>query len=330
MGLGIVAVLCAAVTPILAQHVDAVDGKAKVNEHAHIAEMNAVEGRTWTAGVNEFFNDMTIDEARVFMGTDLTHISEHFDKCLNQSVYDSIPTESVPAEFDAAKQWSSLMHPIRNQQRCGSCWAFSAAEVLGDRFAIATGKASPVLSTEDMVSCDTGDQGCRGGMLPNAWKYLENTGTVTDACFPYTAGGGKAATCRHSCEDSESFKKYKAKSVYAINGVLNMQKEIMKNGPIQVAFKVYRSFMSYKSGVYQKHVWEFLPQGGHAVKIVGWGTEAGTDYWRVANSWGTTWGENGFFKIARGSNQCGIETMGPPYAGLPDVAGSQSQEALVV
>ena len=96
-----------------------------------------------------------------------------------------------------------------------------------------------------------------------------------------------------------------------------MQKEIMTNGPIQVAFSVYKSFMSYKTGVYSKHWYELLPEGGHAVKIVGWGTESGTDYWLVANSWNTNWGESGFFKIKRGVNECGIETMGPPYAGLP-------------
>ena len=68
-----------------------------------------------------------------------------------------------------------------------------------------------------------------------------------------------------------------------------------------------------------KKFYELLPEGGHAVKIVGWGTEDGTDYWLVANSWNTSWGLEGFFKIARGGDQCGIETMGPPYAGMPAV-----------
>merc|ERR1711982_19786 len=92
--------------------------------------------------------------------------------------------------------------------------------------------------------------------------------------------------------------KVKAKTAYAIKGAANMQKEIMTNGPIQVAFNVFKSFMTYKSGVYKKHIWEILPEGGHAVKIVGWGTENGEDYWLVANSWNTSWGLSGFFKIA--------------------------------
>merc|ERR1712217_848889 len=126
------------------------------------------------------------------------------------------------------------------------------------------------------------------------------TGIVTDTCLPYGAGNGTAPACPSKCVSSEPFTRQKASSSYAINGVENMQKEIMTNGPIQVAFLVYKSFMSYKSGVYQKHFYETEPEGGHAVKVIGWGTEAFTDYWLVANSWSTTWGDEGLFKIKRG------------------------------
>jgi cathepsin B len=306
-----------AATPGLAQNPN---GKSQINDPAWIKLLNEIENSTWTAGQNDVFNEMSFDEARVLMGTDLLHISDYLQsggKTLDDSYYAGM--DDPPASFDARTQWQGLIHPIRDQQRCGSCWAFSASEVLSDRVAIATKKASPVLSPEDMVSCDTGDMGCQGGMLPKAWDYLQETGIVSDKCFPYGAGNGKAPTCSKQCADSETWasSKVKAKSSYAINGVPNMQKEIMTNGPIQVAFKVYKSFMSYKTGVYSKHFWELLPEGGHAVKIVGWGTEKNVDYWLVANSWNTSWGEEGFFKIKRGSNQCGIETMGPPYAGMP-------------
>merc|ERR1712183_1034238 len=168
-----------------AQHAD---GKTRVNDPDHIERLNSMIGMTWTAGHNDFFKDLTFDDARVFLGTGLTHISEHLDACLDEEVYASIGNETIPAEFDARKQWAELIHPIRDQQRCGSCWAFSASEVLSDRVAVATNRASPVLSPEDVVSCDKGDMGCSGGMLPKAWAYLTNTGLVTDTCFPYTAG----------------------------------------------------------------------------------------------------------------------------------------------
>jgi len=218
----------------------------------------------------------------------------------------------IPESFDARKQWPSFIHPIRDQAQCGSCWAFSGAEVLGDRFTIATnGKTNVVLSPEDMVSCDTGDMGCGGGMLDSEWKYLVETGIVSDACFPYSAGAGQAPACQAKCSDSEAFTKYKAADSFHLTTVEDIQKEVMTNGPVQAAFMVYKSFLSYKSGIYNKHWWQFWDQelGGHAVKIVGWGTEKNTPYWIVANSWSTTWGEDGYFRIKRGGNVCQFESM---------------------
>jgi cathepsin B len=303
-----------------------VNGNTQINDENLIAYYNSMNGASWVAGYNDFFSGMTFNDARATLGTALSHISEHLNHTLPDSVYAALGDDTIPVDFDARTKWRGLIHPIRDQQQCGSCWAFSAAEVLSDRVAIATGKESPSLSPEDMVSCDKNDMGCKGGILNRAWEYLAETGIVTESCFPYTAGDGNAPTCATKCVDGETFKKTKAQQIYAINGVTNMQKEIMTNGPIQVAFMVYKSFMSYKSGVYQKHFYELLPEGGHAVKIVGWGKESGregsTDYWLVANSWGPGWGLDGFFKIKRGSDHCGIESRGPPYAGMPAVSGS--------
>lgn len=101
----------------------------------------------------------------------------------------------------------------------------------------------------------------------------------------------------------------------------------MTNGPVQTAFTVNEDFLSYKSGVYQhktgnpvgklflsyeilkliKRITVWLKKGGHAVKIIGWGVDSGVPYWLVANSWNTDWAENGYFRILRGKNECGIE-----------------------
>ncbi|CAG2064669.1 unnamed protein product [Timema podura] len=92
-----------------------------------------------------------------------------------------------------------------------------------------------------------------------------------------------------------------------------MQLEIYKNGPVEGAFTVYSDFVQYKSGVYQHVTGTVL--GGHAIKIIGWGTEEDTPYWLVANSWNSDWGDHGFFKILRGSDHCGIESQ--VSAGIP-------------
>jgi cathepsin B len=150
-----------------------------------------------------------------------------------------------------------------------------------------------------------------------AWRYLTNTGIVTDTCFPYSSGSGTVPHCPHGqCQDtSEDYVKYKctAGSIVEATTPDEIKSEIYAHGPMETAFDVYEDFMNYKSGVYH-HVTGKL-DGGHAVKILGWGTESGMDYWLCANSWGTSWGMDGFFKIKQGD--CGIDSS--VYACTPKV-----------
>lgn len=285
---------------------------AYVNDQSHIDYLNSQV--SWTAGANSAFDGKVFMEMRHLFGTHLSHISNYENNLLPEI---NMTASAIPASFNAYEQWSGLVHPIRDQEQCGSCWAFSSSEAFSDRSSIAAGKLTPVLSAEDMVACDKKDGGCQGGQLPYAWSYIKNTGLTTDSCMPYESGSGTEGTCRTTCADGSKFSRSKARTVGAIKGNANLQKEIMTNGPVQIAFEVYKSFMSYKTGVYKKPWWELIPEGGHAVKLVGWGTDAGQDYWTVANSWSSSWGENGFFRILRGVDECGMETMGPPYAGLP-------------
>jgi len=91
---------------------------------------------------------------------------------------------------------------------------------------------------------------------------------------------------------------------------------------LRLPFTVYSDFLTYKTGVYHHTTGSAL--GGHAIKILGWGTENGTDYWLVANSWNEDWGDKGFFKIKRGTNECGIE--GSIVAGLPIIKNELQTE----
>jgi cathepsin B len=178
-----------------------------------------------------------------------------------------------------------------------------------------------------MVSCDETDHGCNGGYLDHAWAYLKNTGIVTDQCFPYGAGKGKAPACRNTCVNaSEPFTKYKVSEYYQLKEEEDIMKEIYTNGPVEAGFRVYSSFMSYAKGVYKHRILDML-EGGHAIKIVGWGVEPPkhfwqkpTKYWLCANSWTSAWGDKGFFKIVRGRNrfgssECGIQDE--VFAGHP-------------
>jgi len=258
---------------------------------------------SWTAEVNPKFAGMTMAE-----------IKNQYLGALNFPDYSqdesSIDTSSndIPTHFNSSEQWPGCIHPIRDQAHCGSCWAFAASEVLSDRFCIASNKQiNVVLSPQYLVSCNALNHGCNGGVPLLAWNFVVNTGLVTDSCWPYESGDGHNPGCKSftKCHDGQPTKMYhgKKKSITTLGNPKAIQENIMKFGPVEAAFSVYEDFISYKSGIYKHTSGSLL--GGHAVKIVGWGNENGTNFWIVANSWNTTWGESGFFRIAFG--QCGID-----------------------
>lgn len=212
------------------------------------------------------------------------------------------------SSFDSRTKWPGCVHPVRNQLQCGSCWAFSASEVASDRICISQGK-DVVLSPEYILECDSSDMGCNGGELDLVWNFLTKTGTTSDSCRPYTSGSGTVGgICSQTCSDGTPVQLFKANSNKAVIGEQAIINEVLKNGPIQVAFQVYQDFMHYKSGVYTHTSGSLL--GGHAVELVGWDVVNGVKAWIIKNSWDTTWGDQGYFMIKRGSDECGIESNG--------------------
>lgn len=201
--------------------------------------------------------------------------------------------------YDFRNKFPQCNQEIRDQQSCGSCWAFGAAEALEDRLCIATGQKVR-LSTQDMVSCDKSNYACDGGYLNLAWSYLQRTGVATEQCTPYVSGNGKVPACPSKCNDGSAIKKYKCKDVLAARGPAQIKTLIEQSGPVETGFTVYNDFFNYKSGIY--HHTSGGVAGGHAVKIVGWGVEGSTKYWICANSWGKGWGEAGYFRIKEGDS----------------------------
>jgi cathepsin B len=228
----------------------------------------------------------------------------------------------LPENFLVHDKWPQCVHKIRDQQNCGSCWAFAASEVLSDRLCIASGnKIDQVLSPQDLVSCEADNFGCDGGWPNLSWAYMQKTGIVSDTCFPYVSGGGVTKPCSikdGKCTDGSAAKKYFAKEIKEFKSIAEIKEDIFNNGPVETYFTVYGDFIYYSGGIYKRSSEEIL--GAHAIKIVGWGREDGTDYWVVANSWGPNWGEKGHFRIAIG-NCCEFEDH--MIAGLADVERSQ-------
>jgi cathepsin B len=262
------------------------------------------------------FKEFSIEQIKQLLGTELIWNEKNVNLLVDNDDHSKL--NDLPKEFDSRKQWVDCNFPVRQQQHCGSCWAFSAASVLTDRFCIASkGQIKSILSPQDMVSCDEEDYGCKGGLLDRAWKYLENTGIVTDSCFPYVSGESQVAHCLHgACMDTSlKFIKYRAMkgSTSPLTCEAQIKEEIYQNGPVQTGFLVYEDFMHYKSGIYEFTHGTKL--GGHAVKIIGWGEENGKQYWIAQNSWGPEWGENGFFRIKIG--ECLFDENA--YVGKPNL-----------
>jgi len=268
----------------------------------------------WTAAKNSRFAGVTMGEAKRLLGL---KIPESGVSCTHLLAQRQATYEDVPEEFDSRTQWPGFIHPIANQAQCGSCWAFAAAETLSDRLAIfSNGSVNVVLSPQYLVSCDHKDLGCNGGWPQYAADFLVTDGIPTEKCFPYSSAAGRVEACPATCKDGSAKKLYKYESWdYAI-GVQALEAAVSQYGPVAVSMAVYQDFFTYSSGIY-KYTGGSGLAGYHAIKLVGYGK----DYWIVANSWGTTWGEQGFFRIAKGDNNCGIELgaldRACPLAGKP-------------
>ena len=231
------------------------------------------------------------------------------------------PTDtSLPSDFDwrtANDSVADCIGSINNQLKCGSCWAVSSVETFGDRRCLALRKQGfreprVAFSALDLVACDKMCKfitrccrGCAGGYPSLAWKFIQEKGVVTDRCMPYNLTKQLLCPVPKCFGPRAQQRVYKVKKYSKIyGGAPSIEKELLTSGPVQATFTVYEDFMHYHSGVY-KHV-TGKELGLHAVKIVGYGRDTnGTKYWSVANSWGTTWGNEGYFKIAVG--ECGFE-----------------------
>jgi len=265
------------------------------------------------AGVHSFhlgenaLADLTTDEIRIrfngFIQSE-THGSD--------AVFESeVDLASLPAAIDWRQ--NKTVTPVKNQLRCGSCWAFSATGSLEGQHALKTGSLVS-LSEQNLVDCakKEGNHGCAGGLMDFAFKYVkDNKGIDTEASYPYTAKTGK--TCLYNATNSGA----NLTSWIDIPHMseADLQKAVGTVGPISVAIDASRpTFHFYKKGVYHDHRCS-SKRLDHGVLAVGYGSakqENGRnkDFWLVKNSWGEKWGMDGYIQMVRNErNACGIATQ---------------------
>ncbi|RDX71198.1 Cysteine protease RD19A, partial [Mucuna pruriens] len=260
-------------------------------------------------GVTEF-SDLTPSEfRRQFLGLKTLRLPSDAHKA------PILPTNDLPSDFD----WRDhgAVAAVKNQGSCGSCWSFSAVGALEGAHFLATGELVS-LSEQQLVDCDhecdpeehgACDAGCGGGLMTNAFEYtLKAGGLMREDDYPYT--GRDRGACK--------FDKSKIAASVANFSVVSLDEEqiaanLVKNGPLAVGINAV--FMqTYIGGVScpyicGKHL-------DHGVLLVGYGAGAYAPirfkekpYWIIKNSWGENWGENGYYKICRGHNVCGVDSM---------------------
>ena len=271
------------------------DNLDKINTHNDQFYCNQ---HSWKMKVNEFTDMQSHEFKQKFTGT--------VNKLQSSVTFtSSFPkTNTLPLSFD----WSTkgAVTPVKNQQQCGSCWAFSTTGSTEGAWFIKYGNLVS-LSEQQLVDCSKaeGNDGCSGGLMDNGFKYIENNGLCTESDYGYTAQDG---TCQTACKPAVHITSF----VDVEQNNESILQAAVYHTPISVAVEADQ-WQFYSSGVLTTACGTNLD---HGVLLVGWGIQNNVSFWKVKNSWGPDWGDEGYILLQRNvaspSGQCGI-AMQPSY-----------------
>ena len=263
-------------------------------------------GESWEAGMTSV-SDLSDQDKRLRLGA-VPPSGESLDDreklaSINRGEMGIASVGAAPASFDLRNvNGQNFITPVKDQGSCGSCVAFGSAATVEGTFRRQRGNPNLAidLSEAHLFYCIARAQGrnCNNGWwCDKGLDAFKTDGVVDEACYPYTAGD---QNCTNRCADWQN-RLTKITNWHEITSVAAMKEWIATRGPLSCAFTVYNDFFSYRSGIY-RHVSGGVA-GGHCVSCIGY-NDTGR-YWICKNSWGSGWGDNGFFCIAYG--ECGID-----------------------
>jgi len=276
---------------------------AFAKNHDKINTHNA-KGLNYRLGHNEF-SDLAADE---FFASKLGFAKSNTNRGTYSRKVHAAPSTEELSGLASSVDWvtAGAVTPVKNQGQCGSCWSFSATGSMEGAYFKSQGTLLS-FSEEDLVQCNTvTDSGCNGGLMDNAFAWVETNGIASESAYPYTSGTGTAGTCDAS---------KKANPVAYISGYTDVTsnsqsalQSAVAQQPVSIAIEADRSvFQLYSGGVMDST--SCGTNLDHGVLVVGYDTSGSSPYWKVKNSWGSSWGEAGYIRLGMarsGSGICGM------------------------